>query len=49
MTPFAGVYEETFEETAEVITEDVEAQADAAVVAVNQEGDDAATTEETVS
>ena len=46
---FAGVYEETFEETAEVTTEDVEAQADAAVVADNQEGDDAAPTEETVS
>ncbi len=46
---FAGVYEETFEENAEVITEDVEAQADAAVIADNQEGDDAAPTEETVS
>jgi predicted transglutaminase-like protease len=46
---FAGVYEETFEETAEVITEEVVAQADAAVVTDNQDGDDAASSEETVS
>jgi len=46
---FAGVYEETFEETAEVITEDVVVQADAAVVTDNQDGDDAASSEETVS
>ena len=36
-------------ETSEVITEDVVAQADAAVVTDNQDGDDAASTEETVS
>ena len=41
--------EETFEETQEVVTEEVETPLEAEVVVDNENGDDAQPTEETVS
>ena len=46
---FAGVYEETFEGTQEVVTEDVETPIAAEVVVDNEEDNDTAPTEETPS
>ncbi len=46
---FAGVYEETFEETEEVAIEEVETPLEAEVVVDNENGDDTQPTEETVS